>query len=278
MPTPNDAKEVFRRCGTCSQTFAFLIDRAYGHHDPLYEKALDPLAGGIFREGHQCGMLWGAALATGAEAFSRADSIHEAQAMALSAAKELVASMTNKEHTIECREITGVRMNRFWGLLRFMMETIWKGMDNSKCFVLAEEWAPKAMASAEAGLNEDIPEEPPGYNCASITVLQLGGTDQEVAMVAGFAGGIGLSGKGCGALGAAIWFKALQWLRENPGKGVPMFRFPEVSNLIEGFKKQAHGKMRCEEICVKKFGNAKELSDYLESGGCSTLISWLTSN
>lgn len=77
----NDAKEVFRKCGTCSQTFAFLINRANYHHEPIYEKALDQLAGGIFREGQQCGMLWGAVLATGMEAYRRTDNICEAEVM-----------------------------------------------------------------------------------------------------------------------------------------------------------------------------------------------------
>lgn len=70
-PAPNDAKAVFRKCGTRSQTFAHLSNWPYGYQAHLYEQALDPLAGGIFRQGHQYGRLWGAALATGAEACQR---------------------------------------------------------------------------------------------------------------------------------------------------------------------------------------------------------------
>jgi hypothetical protein len=83
--SPSDAKAVFRSCGTCSQTFAHLLNREFGHPDKVHEKAIDPLAGGILRHGHQCGMLWGAALAVGAEAYRKTASTEEAQALALSA-------------------------------------------------------------------------------------------------------------------------------------------------------------------------------------------------
>jgi hypothetical protein len=276
MNPPNDTKEIFRHCGACSQTFAHLLNRRYGHRDSFHEKALYPLAGGIFREGHQCGMIWGAALATGAEAFRRAENLHEAEAMALSAAKELVASFEDREHTIECKEITGVEMNRFFGLLKFMVKSMWKGMDKNPCFVLAENWTPEAITAAEVGLNKHREGDAPAYNCAALTVKNMGGTDEEAAMVAGFAGGIGLSGKGCGALAAGIWMITMDWLRKNPDATPPMFRFPEVSQLIEGFKEQTGGKMRCEEICGRKFDSAEEHSDFLENGGCRSLLSWLS--
>ena len=62
-----DAKAVFRKCGTCSQTFAHLLNRDFGHTLENEERALDPLAGGIANQGYQCGMVWGAALAIGGE-------------------------------------------------------------------------------------------------------------------------------------------------------------------------------------------------------------------
>jgi len=275
MNPPNDAKEVFRECGACSQTFAHLLNREYGHRDPLHEKALYPLAGGIFREGHQCGMLWGAALAAGAEAYRRSDDIHEAEAMALSAAKELVASFIDREHTIECSEITGVRMNRFFGLLKYMLKTMLEGMDNSQCFVMAEDWAPEAILSGEVGLNKHVEGNAPDYNCAAMAARSLGASDDEAVMVAGFAGGLGLSGKGCGALAAGIWMITMEWLRNNPDGTPPMFKFPEVSDFMEGFKKETGGLMRCEEICGRRFQTAEEHSDFIKSGGCRDLLSWI---
>lgn len=273
MNTPsNDAKELFRKCGACSHTFAYIINREYEHQDPLHEKALDTLAGGIFREGHQCGMLWGAAMAAGAEAYRRTDDIHEAEAMALAAAQQLVKSFEDQEHTIECREITGVRMNRLAGLLKFMMKTMITGMNKSKCFEMAEDWAPEAIKSAETGLSSQKGLDPPAYNCAAITARKLGASEEEAVMAAGFAGGLGLSGKGCGALAVAVWMKTLAWLREHPGKTAPMFRYPELSKLIDDFKSHTEGSMRCEEICKIKFQTAEEHAEYIKDGGCNDLM------
>jgi hypothetical protein len=189
--TQNDAKELFRKCGACSHTFAYIINREYGNHDPIYEKALDTLAGGIFREGHQCGMLWGAVLATGSEASRRSDQPNEARTMALTAAKELVASFQDQERAIECHQITGIRMNRLLGLLELMAKTMLKGMNNSQCFVMAEKWAPKAIEASKSGLDVEIDGVPPAYNCASMLAEKLGMTTEEANMVAGFAGGLG---------------------------------------------------------------------------------------
>ncbi len=274
----NDTKEAFRKCGTCSQTFAFLINREYEHHDPIHEKALDTLAGGIFREGHQCGMLWGAALATGAEAYKRSNTLKEAKAMALVASHELLEAFQNRANSIECREITGVQMNRLGGLLKFMLETLAVGMNNSKCFVLAEDWTPDAIEASQRGLREADVENAPSHNCASIVAESLGATEEESVMVAGFAGGFGLSGKGCGALATAVWMKTLKWLRENPGKTPPMFRFKEVSELVEGFKKETNELVRCEEICGRRFDSAEDHSDFIKNGGCKKLLEWFIQN
>ena len=94
---PQDAKKVFKRCGTCSQTFGHLLNRAFQHNDELAEKALDPLAGGIINQGHQCGMLWGAALAIGAEASRKYDNIDKAVAAAIIASQYIMHSFT--QHT-----------------------------------------------------------------------------------------------------------------------------------------------------------------------------------
>ena len=45
-----------------------IVDASLDHPMKPEEKASMPLAGGIANMGYQCGMLWGAALAAGAEA------------------------------------------------------------------------------------------------------------------------------------------------------------------------------------------------------------------
>lgn len=244
----------------------------------MHERALDPLAGGIFREGHQCGMLWGACLATAAEAYRRCESLNEARALALHASAELIASFEDQNHSIACREITGVKMNSFFGLLKFMIETMVKGMDNSTCFMIAEKWTPKALEASERGLQKDDGDadvEPPAYNCAALVASQWGATNEETVLVAGFAGGMGLSGEACGGLAAAIWLRSLKWLKEHPGEELPMFRFPAISKCIADFKKRTGGHMRCKEICGRHFNSAKDHSDFILQGGCQELIDWL---
>ena len=59
----------------------------------------------------------------------------------------------------------------------------------------------------------------------------MGGTEEESIMVAGFAGGIGLSGNACGALSAAIWYKMLGWAKNNPDKSPSMLKILLLKRL-----------------------------------------------
>ena len=67
------------------------------------------------------------------------------------------------------------------------------------CFGLAKKWAPDAIEAANKGLaveQKDLPGK--CMNCASEVVRRMGGSEEQVAMVAGLAGGMGLSGNACG--------------------------------------------------------------------------------
>jgi hypothetical protein len=46
-----------------------VVDGSFDHPLKLEEKATIPLAGGIVNQGYQCGMIWGATLAAGAQAY-----------------------------------------------------------------------------------------------------------------------------------------------------------------------------------------------------------------
>ena len=46
-----------------------VVDASFGHPMKVEEKAVMPLAGGVANMGYQCGMLWGAALAAGAQSY-----------------------------------------------------------------------------------------------------------------------------------------------------------------------------------------------------------------
>jgi hypothetical protein len=270
---PGDTKQVFRECGTCSRTFAHILNREFGHQMDLEEKAIDPLAGGISNQGHQCGMLWGATLATGAEAFRRNENLDEAIVAAVRATQHLVQSFTNRTSTVNCREIIDTDLSSPLGLFKFGLKTTLQGIDNNDCFNLAEKWAPEAIQSAEKGLEGDQGElTHTPVSCASEVAKKMGATEEEMAMVAGFAGGLGLSGNACGALSAAIWMKSLAWCKENPGKNPPYLHNPKAKKLRKALLKETGSEILCSKITGQTFETIDDHSEYLIKGGCRKLI------
>ena len=63
------------------------------------------LAGGIMGQRYQCGMLWGAALAAGAEAYQRFGPGPQAATGAVRASQRLVAAFRARSKEINCAEI-----------------------------------------------------------------------------------------------------------------------------------------------------------------------------
>ncbi|MBT8223038.1 MAG: C-GCAxxG-C-C family protein [Eudoraea sp.] len=271
-----DAKSVFKQCGACSHTFAHILNREFGHPDELAELALNPLAGGIMNQSQQCGMIWGAALAVGAEAYRRHRDKDLAMAVAITATKELVSSFEKQAETVNCEEILGYNLSNVLGIARLMVSNTLRGMENSKCFALAEAWAPEAIQSAKEGLDQTnitLTEKP--ASCASEVVRKMGGSEEEILMVAGFAGGLGLSGNACGALSAAIWMQTLLWCRKNPGKIPPYFKNKPAKRILKTFKKLTGAELLCEKITGEKFESIDSHTTYLKNGGCESLVDGL---
>ena len=276
METPQsktqETKKVFRECGACSHTFAHILNREFGHPDVLAEVALNPLAGGIMNQGQQCGMIWGAALAVGAESYRRHKDKDLAVAVAVTATQHLVESFENRSDTVNCKEILGYSLSNVIGIVRLMLTTTIQGMENSKCMNLAEDWAPEAIQSGKEGLEEHIELTQKPVSCASEVVRRMGGSEEEQLMVSGFAGGLGLSGHGCGALSAAIWMKTLNWCRENPGKLPPYNKNKVTENVLNSFKELNGSEMSCQKITGKQFETINEHAEYINNGGCEDLI------
>lgn len=234
---------------------------------------MDPMAGGLMNQGHQCGMLWGAALAAGAEACRRHEDKKEAMAVALQAVQHILESFKERTGTVNCREIIGIDISKTMGMMRFIIRTTFQGVKNNPCFRLAEDWAPEAVQAAAEGTAGSTARPPgPGLNCASEVVRKMGGTDSEQVMVAGFAGGLGLGGNACGALSAAIWMRTLEWCRENPGKNPPYFNNRPAKKILRHFNHTTGGEMICHRICGKKFEDVPDHSEFIKSGGCAPLI------
>lgn len=267
----NDAREVFRRQGTCSRTFFYLMNREFGNESEIDERAADPLAGGIVAEGHQCGMLWGAILAAGREAARRYAEEPRAVAAAIEVSMQLSGNFAEYAGAIDCRAITGTNFKNPLSMAGYIL------FKARSCFSLAEEWAPEALRSLEeAFVEQDLtPLDEPQTSCATELLRQVGADSEEALSVAGFAGGLGLSGSGCGALGAALWKRTKAWSARNPGKFA--FKNPDAKQLLEAFRRQTGGKLRCSEICGRRFETPEEHSEFIRSGGCKKILDLLAS-
>ena len=270
-PVKQDTKKIFRKKGTCSQTYYHILNRDFGHRNELYERASDPLVGGILQLGHQCGLLMGSTLAVGAESFHRYKDPGKATAMAIVASRHVRDSFERNAGSVNCRDITETDFSK---KLHFAKYMIFKARS---CWNLADKWTQEAITSAREGLSiveKDLPDYP--ISCASEVARKMGATEQEVATVAGFAGGLGLGGDACGALIAAIWLRSIKWCKENPGKSG--FSNEYASNTLFTFDNATNSKFLCREICQRSFNSVEEHTEFIKSGGCAKLIEILASS
>jgi hypothetical protein len=263
------AKRTFIKKGTCSRTFFYILNREFGFPVDEEEHAVDPLAGGILQQGYQCGMLWGASMAVGGESYRRNGNNGKAIGIAIKATQNILESFSNRTSTIECEDITKTDFNNKWSFAKYMLSGKFV-----HCYKLTGKWAPEAIKAAHEGLSQDqIEISPETRSCASEVIKQMGGTEKEVHMVAGFAGGLGLSGSGCGALAATIWKTILELVRKKSWKY--SMSDPITEKILKKFYEVTDYKMKCSEICGKQFGTIDEHTEFIKNGGCSNLIDFL---
>jgi hypothetical protein len=265
----NDTKKVFWKKGTCSQTFCYLLDREFGHLKENEERALDPLAGGIMQRGQQCGMLWGASLAAGAEAFRRHNDRDQAIAIAITTTQRLLGSFEKRAKSVNCRDIIGSDFTGKFGLAKaFLLGRF------MRCFRLADKWAPEAIQSAIEGLSvnsTDLSQLP--VSCASEVAKKMGASAEEIVMVAGFAGGLGLSGNGCGALAAAVWITILEMLGKDNWKY--SLSDPVSGKILKKFHAATAGEITCHKITGRRFKTIAEHTEFIKNNGCENLMNVL---
>jgi len=236
------------------------------------------LAGGIMGNGYQCGMLWGAALAAGAQAYRLFGPGPQAQVAALLASQRLVESFRVRAKEINCAEITEME----WKTTskRRMTTQVVKFFAKGGpigCFRLAADYAHIAFGEIEAALSAKPPEAPPyPVSCAALLAHKMGLSDLQATMAAGFAGGIGLSGGACGALGVAIWIVGLNSGKEG-GKKSEMYP-PEAGAVVDSFLKLTDYEFECAKIAGRKFEHVADHACYLREGGCSKIIQALATN
>jgi C_GCAxxG_C_C family probable redox protein len=265
-------RKVFWKCGACSHAMFHLLNHEFDNPKENEEKASDLLAGGIAQKGYQCGMLWGAALAVGAESFRRHSDKSEAIASAITASQHLVESFTRRTKSVNCRDITKVDWENKFDMAIYMFKIVMQGFIYSPCFNLIVKWTPEAIQSANKGLSEKTIQSQQCMSCATEVVKKMGASDEEAIMVAGFAGGIGLSGSACGALSATIWYKMLDWGKKNPGKTISYFNNQDAKIILRAFYIQTDSEVLCSRICGKQFKSIDEHTEYIRNGGCGKLI------
>ncbi|MFC1784103.1 C-GCAxxG-C-C family (seleno)protein [Candidatus Neomarinimicrobiota bacterium] len=170
---------------------------------------------------------------------------------------------------MDCGDITETDFGNNWSFAKYMFSGKFYG-----CFKLADKWAPEAIESAKEGLQQPIElKQQSPISCATEVVKKMEGSQEESVMVAGFAGGLGLSGNACGALAATIWKTILELIKKDEWK--PSFKDPVSEKIIERFYEATDYKMECHEICGKRFNTVDEHSEYIKNGGCDSLINVL---
>ncbi len=150
---------TFLRAGTCSETLCKVLDRAYDNPLTLEERASAPLAGGIMSRGYQCGQVWGAALAAGAQAYRLLGAGPQAEAAAIVAAQGIVESFRARYGSIDCRTIIDTDLrDRSQSAAKVAFRYFRK--NGVRCFRMAAQYPPVAFGEINAALSEargDVP-------------------------------------------------------------------------------------------------------------------------
>ncbi len=265
-----DTKWVFLKKGSCSRTMFYILNREFGEPRELEESAADPLAGGIMQQGYQCGLVLGATLAVGAEAYRRCENKDQAVALALKATQHILDSFENRANTIECEDITKTNFSSKLSFAKYFVTGKFVS-----CYKLADKWAPEAIQTALEGVS--LPQNQLAVktiSCASEVAKRLGANEEQAHMVAGLAGGHGLRGNACGALIAAIWMKSYNYQKkENKKSSYPN---PYANKTLDDFMAVSDYEFSCKTICGQQFDSIEDHTTFIKNGGCAQLMDTLT--
>jgi hypothetical protein len=245
-----------------------VVDRSFDHPLKLEERAAGPLAGGLMMQGYQCGQLWGAALAAGVQAYRLLGPTPEAEAAAVRASQRLVESFRAGYGEIYCAELTEMAWKKVQArqVLRFLLRG-----GPIRCFGMSASYASTALGEINRALGEpSAGATARPVSCSALLAKKVGASDMHCAMAAGFAGGIGLSGGACGALGAAIWIIGTKAGKENIG--AIGYQNPGALAAIDRFLASSDYEFECSTIVGRRFDDVDDHAGYLRDGGCSTII------
>jgi hypothetical protein len=252
----------------CSDTLFHILNREFGRPMPDEEHAVMPMAGGIMQHGYQCGMIWGATLAAGAQAHRLFGPGPLAETRSIIAARGIVDAFRALTNEINCFEITDIDNKS--STMKMLYVFLIKGKTIG-CIRMSARYAPiafNAIDSAFSRTDIDVPDPP--VSCAAILAQKMGASEMHTVMASGLAGGIGLCGGACGALGAAIWITGMRRSKQPNRKTA--FKDPASMRVVERFLKQTKYRFECSEITGRKFENPAEHAAFLREGGCKEVI------
>ncbi len=245
-----------------------VVDGSFDHPLALEEHATLPLAGGIEQMGFQCGQLWGAALAAGARAYQLFGPGPQAEAAAVNAAQGLAGSFRASYKSINCFEVIELDWKNAQAkqILKFFLRG-----GPIRCFSSTAGFARTSISEITSAFSDHALAAPaPPISCAAELARKMGASDLHTVMAAGLAGGIGLSGGACGALGAAIWL--IEMKRVQSGAGKVEYNSPEATEAIDRFVQSSDGEFECVKIAGRKFADVADHAAYLRESGCSKII------
>ncbi len=250
-----------------------MLDHVTNNPLPQEEHASKHLAGGLVNHGYQCGMPWGAALFAGAEAYRLHGPGPQAEASAITAAQRVIDSFRGlTKNRVNCYDMTGLDLTGKIRLTRQSMKFLVKGGP-----IYCARLLVKYTRAIYTGIKTTPPEIPeitpsPPVSCTALLAQKAGASDMQAVMAAGLAGGIGLSGGGCGALGTAVWIIGMNSQEEPPNKVIGN---EKINETFDKFMKHTESKIECSDIVGRWFESIADHAAYLHEGGCAEIIELL---
>jgi hypothetical protein len=219
-------------------------------------------------------MIWGACVAAGAKAYDLFGSGAKAESMAIHVAQKLLESFRFQNSTTNCVDITD--LDEQSSTKQMLTHFLLRG-GTIHCLRMATKYAPVAFDDINSVLSEEPPDVPARpVSCAAELARKMGASEKHAVMAAGLAGGIGLNGGACGALGAAIWISSLNSI-EGDGNKID-FKNPEAMEILDRFAQSTEYEFECSKIGGRIFENVQDHADYLRSGGCSNVLESLAND
>jgi hypothetical protein len=132
------------------------------------------LAGGLMGNGYQCGMLWGAALAAGAQAYRLYGAGLQAETEAVLAAQRLVEAFRARNKHIDCSEITEMKWKELSNRqgTKQVFKFFLKGGPIA-CFSMSASYARVAFSEINHTLAEKQTKPLP-VSCAALLAQKMG--------------------------------------------------------------------------------------------------------